>query len=63
MESIVAVVIARATESELKKFLLRTLPAWQVPREWRFVESLPTNARGKISRAEWRQRLLAETPA
>jgi long-chain acyl-CoA synthetase len=63
MESIVAVVIASATESELKKFLLRTLPAWQVPREWRFVESLPTNARGKVSRAEWRQRLLAETRA
>jgi long-chain acyl-CoA synthetase len=62
-ESIVAVVAASATESELKKFLLRTLPAWQVPRKWRFVESLPTNARGKISRAEWRRRLMAETRA
>jgi long-chain acyl-CoA synthetase len=59
-ESIVAVVAASAPESALKKFLLQTLPAWQVPREWRFVESLPTNARGKISRAEWRRRLMAE---
>ncbi|MEI9959916.1 MAG: hypothetical protein WDM76_01935 [Limisphaerales bacterium] len=36
-EIIVAVVVADATESELKNFLLQTLPAWQVPREWKFV--------------------------
>lgn len=59
-EIIVAVVVSGATKGELKHFLLQTLPAWQVPREWRFVESLAANARGKISRAEWRQRLLAE---
>jgi acyl-CoA synthetase (AMP-forming)/AMP-acid ligase II len=59
-EIIVAVVVSGATEAELKNFLLQTLPAWQVPREWRFVESLAVNARGKISRAEWRQRLLSE---
>jgi long-chain acyl-CoA synthetase len=58
MENIVAVVATSAAESELKKFLLLTLPAWQVPREWRFVESLPTNARGKISRAEWRKQFM-----
>jgi long-chain acyl-CoA synthetase len=50
---IVAVVVSGATENELKQFLLQTLPAWQVPREWKFVGSLSTNARGKISRAEW----------
>ena len=55
-EIIVAVVVSDAAEAELKNFLLRTLPAWQVPREWKFVESLSTNARGKISRAEWRRR-------
>ena len=60
-EIIVAVIVADATEKELKQFLLQTLPAWQVPREWRFVESLSANARGKISRAEWRRRFLAET--
>jgi long-chain acyl-CoA synthetase len=59
-EIIVALVAGRASESDLKKFLLQTLPAWQVPREWQFVESLPTNARGKISRAEWRKQWLLE---
>ena len=61
-ETIVAVIASSATEIELKKFLLQTLPAWQVPREWRFVASLPSNARGKISRAEWRQRFVAGNP-
>jgi acyl-coenzyme A synthetase/AMP-(fatty) acid ligase len=56
-EEIVAVVAARATEAALKHFLLETLPAWQVPRDWRFVESLPVNARGKMSRQEWRRQL------
>ncbi len=57
-EFIVAVVAATAAESELKYFLLQSLPAWQVPRAWHFVESLPTNARGKLSRSEWRRRWL-----
>lgn len=55
-EVIVAVVVADAKEAELKHFLLETLPAWQVPRAWRFLDSLPANARGKLSRAEWRNR-------
>ncbi len=59
-ETVMAVVAASASEAELKEFLLETLPAWQVPREWHFVDSIPTSPRGKISRAEWRQRLLAE---
>ncbi len=54
-EIIAAVVASSATESELKFFLLKSLPAWQVPREWHFVDSLSTNARGKISRAGWRK--------
>ena len=54
-EIIVAVVAANATEAELKNLLLQTLPAWQVPREWKFVGSLSANARGKISRTEWRK--------
>ncbi len=49
---------SRAAADELKRFLLATLPAWQVPRHWVFVESLPTNPRGKLSRAEWRRRFL-----
>ena len=59
-ENIVAIIATDATEAGLKNFLLQTLPAWQVPREWRLVASLPTNARGKISRAEWRGRWLLE---
>jgi acyl-CoA synthetase (AMP-forming)/AMP-acid ligase II len=55
-DTIVAVVAADAPEAELRQFMLRALPAWQVPREWRFVPSLSANPRGKISRAEWRQR-------
>ena len=44
----------------LKQFLMTKLPAWQVPREWWLVESLETNHRGKISRAEWRKRYLEQ---
>jgi acyl-coenzyme A synthetase/AMP-(fatty) acid ligase len=55
-EMIVAIVVSGAEETALKKFLLDTLPAWQVPRCWRFVQSLPTGPLGKISRAEWRRK-------
>lgn len=47
-----------AAAETLKQSLLRVLPAWQVPREWVFVEALPVNARGKLSRAEWRRRFV-----
>ena len=57
-DQIVACIVTRrpSDAAELKHFLLGKLPAWQVPREWLFVESLGTNQRGKISRAEWRQK-------
>ncbi len=57
-EIIAAVVVSEATEAELRKFLLQRLPAWQVPREWLFVESISTNQRGKVSRAEWRKQFI-----
>jgi len=62
---IVACVVARAPSpgDALKQFLQEQLPAWQVPREWRFVESLAPNARGKLSRAEWRARLGYASPS
>ena len=55
VEEIAACVVGRvALSSEaLRQFLMRFLPAWQVPREWRFVDSLSPNQRGKISRREW----------
>jgi len=49
---------ARVEADELKQFLLARLPAWQVPRKWWFVDSLSANARGKLSRAEWRRRFI-----
>lgn len=57
----VAAVVAASrpvVETELRSFLLQRLPAWQVPRQWEFVASLQPNGRGKVSRLEWRQRLL-----
>jgi acyl-CoA synthetase (AMP-forming)/AMP-acid ligase II len=56
-ETIVACVSTRSSvpPAALKQFLSERLPAWQVPREWRF-EALETNARGKLSRAEWRRK-------
>jgi len=62
-ETVMAVVAGNSTESELRQFLLETLPAWQVPREWRFVPTLSPGLRGKISRAEWRRRMLAGSNA
>ena len=59
-EEIVAAVAGQVTEPELRQFAQKTLPAWQVPRRWWFVESLQTNARGKVSRAEWRARFLSQ---
>ena len=57
-ERIVACVEARTPidSAELRRFLLAKLPAWQVPRQWCFVDSLSPNQRGKVSRAVWRKR-------
>ena len=59
-ETIVACVARAATVTggALKQYAMSHLPAWQVPREWWFVNSLEVNARGKLSRAEWRKRYL-----
>ena len=61
---IIVACVARAAETaseSLKQFALEKLPAWQVPREWWFVDGLTTNGRGKLSRAEWRKRYLEMT--
>lgn len=59
---IVACVVAKSvlTGEALRTFLLETLPAWQIPRAWLFVESLAGNQLGKISRMEWRRKFQAE---
>jgi long-chain acyl-CoA synthetase len=61
-EIIVAIVAAKAEETELKNFLLGKLPAWQVPRDWHFVDSFSANARGKISRARLREAFVRNGP-
>jgi acyl-coenzyme A synthetase/AMP-(fatty) acid ligase len=60
MDLIVACVAADrpSSKDELKQFLLQKLPAWQVPREWWFVESIGSNGAGKPSRAKWRRDFL-----
>jgi acyl-CoA synthetase (AMP-forming)/AMP-acid ligase II len=60
LDLIVACVAAdrTGTKDELKQFLLRKLPSWQVPREWWFVESIGGNGAGKPSRAQWRRDFL-----
>ncbi|MBX3745418.1 MAG: long-chain fatty acid--CoA ligase [Verrucomicrobiae bacterium] len=62
-ERLVAVIAPRpratVSESDLRAHALRRLPAWQVPREWRWVAAIPVNGRGKVSRLAWRQRYLA----
>ncbi len=59
-EAIVACVAAKAdlTVEAVRQYAMSLLPAWQVPRQWWFVESLEVNGRGKISRSEWRRRFL-----
>lgn len=59
LEIIVAIVAGEVGDLVLKQFLLAKLPAWQVPREWRFVDTLLASPRGKVSRAEWRRRFVA----
>jgi long-chain acyl-CoA synthetase len=59
-EEIVAVIVSRERETALRQWVLQTLPAWQVPRHWWFVEGLQANPRGKFSRAEWRAAFLRE---
>lgn len=62
-ETIVAVVASNVplTGAALRDFLTARLAAWQIPREWVWVKSLPVNQRGKLSRAEWRRKFLDET--
>jgi acyl-coenzyme A synthetase/AMP-(fatty) acid ligase len=63
-EIIVACVVAEPGANDaLRQYLLEKLPAWQVPREWWWLDSLAANERGKISRAEWRRRFMELTAA
>lgn len=58
-DRIVAVVVAGkgVTAEALSDHVRLGLPDWQVPREWCFVDTLETDARGKVSRVAWREQL------
>jgi acyl-CoA synthetase (AMP-forming)/AMP-acid ligase II len=57
---IVAVIVGEERDLEnIKKDVAAELPAWKTPRQWRFVDSLGANARGKVSRAQWRENFIA----
>lgn len=57
-EEIVATLVGTAREESLRTFALASIPAWQLPRHWWYVDALQANARGKVSRAEWRRKFL-----
>ena len=54
-------VSGQVNSETLKQFLMTRLPAWQVPREWKFIDALGANHRGKLSRAEWKRHYLEES--
>lgn len=62
-EAVAAVIEAASPVAEmaLRDFALARLPAWQVPRSWRFVDVLESNGRGKLSRASWREQWMSQT--
>jgi len=63
VDLVVAAVVKSAPVSadDLRLFLLDRLPAWQVPRDFWFVDSLTSHQLGKVSRIDWRKRYLART--
>jgi long-chain acyl-CoA synthetase len=62
-EIVAAVSLQHANEEtweSLPVWLGRQLPAWKRPRHWWRCPSLTATSRGKLSRAEWRTRFLAD---
>ena len=56
---IVAVLVGDPGALEkIKEAVRAELPAWKTPRQWMFVDSLGANARGKVSRAQWREKFI-----
>ena len=56
-EAVACVNVRReATERELRDIAASRLASWQVPRQFWFCDTLEPDARGKFSRAVWRQK-------
>ncbi len=53
-------VVPGTTTEDLRRFASSRLEPWQLPRHWWLVDSLQTNNRGKLSRAQLRQQYLLE---
>lgn len=49
-------------EADFRAWCEVHLPPEQIPRAWRWATELPTNERGKLSRAQLRTRWAAEKP-
>jgi acyl-coenzyme A synthetase/AMP-(fatty) acid ligase len=60
-EEPVACVVGEFDSAELLRFAQNNLGAWQVPRDYWFVDEIPVNERGKISRRELARRYLQRT--
>jgi long-chain acyl-CoA synthetase len=63
VDEIAACIVAKpgTTPEALRQFLAGQLDAWQLPRHWRFVETLEAGPRGKVSRAGWRAMFAGES--
>jgi long-chain acyl-CoA synthetase len=57
---VVAVIVGdECALDAIKQSVGAELPAWKTPRQWLFVDSLGANERGKVSRAQWREKFIA----
>jgi long-chain acyl-CoA synthetase len=56
---IVAVIVGEeGSLQKIKATVVLELPAWKIPRQWLFVDSLGANTRGKVSRVLWREKFI-----
>jgi acyl-CoA synthetase (AMP-forming)/AMP-acid ligase II len=51
-EVVAVCVVSHQSERELKTHAGSLLPAWKLPKHWVFLEKIPVNARGKVSRKD-----------
>ena len=51
---------ARGDATELRRFCGQRMPAFKVPRQFRFVDRLPRTASGKVAKAQLKERIARE---
>lgn len=57
-EVMAACLVAETSVQSLRQHCGQWVPTWQIPRRWFFVDEMPVNTRGKISRAELREKFV-----